>query len=31
VIASMLIGQDTNATAGTQQIDHRLKSLLAIE
>jgi hypothetical protein len=31
VIASMLIRQDTNAAAGTQQIDHRLKSLLAIE
>jgi hypothetical protein len=31
VIASMLIGQNTNAAAGTEQIDHWLKSLLAIE
>src|SRR6267378_6947157 len=31
VIASMLVGQNTNAAAGTQQIDHWLKSLLAIE
>ena len=31
VIAGVLVGQNTNATAGTQQIDHGLKSLLAIE
>ena len=27
----MLVGQDTNTTAGAEQIDYRLKSLLAIE
>src|SRR5581483_102587 len=27
----MLVGQNTNAAAGAKQIDHRLKSLLAIE
>jgi hypothetical protein len=27
----MLVGQNTDAAAGAQQIDHRLKSLLAIE
>jgi hypothetical protein len=31
VIAGVLVGQNANATAGPQQIDHGLKSLLAIE
>lgn len=31
MIAGVLVGQNTDATAGPQQIDHGLKSLLAIE
>src|SRR5262245_9482782 len=31
MVPSVLVGQNTNAATGTQQIDHGLKSLLAIE